>query len=258
MTRSSGNREPSLAEQIYTRLKQDIFDYRLLPGDRFTENHIAEQMGSSRTPVREALFRLQRESYVDVLFRSGWQVKPFDFRYFEELYGVRTVLECAAVDTLCQLPRGAAANQTLQQLKQQWTLSPIERLTDGPAVSVMDENFHGQLVGATGNREMTRIHQDLTERLRIVRRLDFTQQDRIAATYDEHAAILEAVKNGQAEDAKHHLQSHIESSRHAVRNITLHMLQEAHATNQNTAAIRTHMHRGEATTAAIPQPDTSS
>ncbi len=85
----------NLADRIYQQLKSDIFDFRLMPGDRFSENEIAERMGASRTPVREALFRLQRESYVDVLFRSGWQVKPFDFRYFEELYGVRTVLECS-------------------------------------------------------------------------------------------------------------------------------------------------------------------
>ena len=92
-------RGENLAERIYRQLKKDIFDFRLLPGDRFSENEIAERMGASRTPVREALFRLERETYVQVLQRSGWQVKPFDFDYFEELYDVRTVLECAAVRT---------------------------------------------------------------------------------------------------------------------------------------------------------------
>ena len=96
------NPRENLAERIYRQLKQDIFDFRLLPADRFSENEIAERMGASRTPVREALFRLEREGYVEVLARSGWQVKPFDFKYFEELYDVRTVLECAAVRRLCR------------------------------------------------------------------------------------------------------------------------------------------------------------
>ena len=96
------NPRENLAERIYRQLKQDIFDFRLLPADRFSENEIAERMGASRTPVREALFRLEREGYVEVLARSGWQVKPFDFKYFEELYDVRTVLECAAVRRLCE------------------------------------------------------------------------------------------------------------------------------------------------------------
>jgi len=231
---TSGGRAPSLADQIHARLKQDIFDFRLLPGDRITESHIAERMGASRTPVREALLRLQRESYVDVLFRNGWQVKPFDFRYFEELYDIRIVLECSAVDRLCQRTRDTATQTTLQQLKQQWSLPPTERTTGGPATCAMDEAFHGQLVAAAGNREMTRIHQDLTERLRIVRRLDFTQPARIDATYDEHSAILQAIKEGRAAEARLHLQQHIASSRQAVRAITLHMLQDAHARNQNT------------------------
>ncbi|MGB2337996.1 MAG: GntR family transcriptional regulator, partial [Alcanivorax sp.] len=96
MNTRAGKKTERLAEQIYLQLKQDMFDFRLMPGDRFSENEVAERMGVSRTPVREALFRLQRETFVDVLYRSGWQVKPFDFKYFEELYDVRTVLECAA------------------------------------------------------------------------------------------------------------------------------------------------------------------
>ncbi|MCE3253821.1 MAG: GntR family transcriptional regulator, partial [Cellvibrio sp.] len=67
----------NLTERIYQTLKDDIFSFRLLPGDRFSENEIAERVAASRTPVREALARLQREGFVDVSFRSGWQVKPF-------------------------------------------------------------------------------------------------------------------------------------------------------------------------------------
>ena len=231
---TSGGRAPSLADQIYARLKQDIFDFRLLPGDRITESQIAEQMGASRTPVREALLRLQRESYVDVLFRNGWQVKPFDFRYFEELYDIRIALECTAVEHLCQHTSDTDTLAILQQLKQQWSLPATGRTTDGPASCAMDDTFHGQLVAAAGNREMARIHQDLTERLRIVRRLDFTQPARIDTTYDEHSAILLAIEEGRAADAKQHLQNHIVSSRQAVRTITLHMLQDARTRSQNT------------------------
>ena len=94
---TSRMRSENLAERIYEALKQEIFYFRLLPGDRFSETEIAQRMGVSRTPVREALFRLQRESYVEVLYRSGWRVRPFNFEYFEDLYDVRTILECAAV-----------------------------------------------------------------------------------------------------------------------------------------------------------------
>ena len=122
----------NLAERIYLQLKQDIFDFRLMPGDRFSENEIAERMGVSRTPVREALFRLQREAYVDVLYRSGWQVKPFDFKYFEELYDVRTILECAAVRKLCEHDGELSK---LDYLVSQWCVPREQRLDDASGVA---------------------------------------------------------------------------------------------------------------------------
>ncbi|MEE8327910.1 MAG: winged helix-turn-helix domain-containing protein, partial [Nitrosomonadaceae bacterium] len=55
-----------LAEQIYSRLKEDIFEFRMLPGDHFTETKIAKYYEVSRTPVRDALYRLQREGFLEV------------------------------------------------------------------------------------------------------------------------------------------------------------------------------------------------
>lgn len=59
-------RPEAVAERIYQQLKQEIFDFLLLPGDRFSENEIADRMSASRTPVRQALYALQQEGYVDV------------------------------------------------------------------------------------------------------------------------------------------------------------------------------------------------
>ncbi len=63
--RSKG-RPQVLAEKVCQAIKEDIFAFRLMPGDRFSENEIAERLGVSRTPVRQALFRLEREGYVSV------------------------------------------------------------------------------------------------------------------------------------------------------------------------------------------------
>ena len=84
---------PSRADEVYQQLKRDIADFRLVPGDRITETEISERLSVSRTPVRQALFRLRQEGYVDVLFRSGWQVRPFDFDKFDQLYDLRRVIE---------------------------------------------------------------------------------------------------------------------------------------------------------------------
>jgi len=216
-------RELTRAESAYRRIKAAIFDFVLLPGDGFTESDIAERLGMSRTPVREALFRLELEGYVQVAFRSGWSVAPFDFRRLEELYDLRIVLECTAVDRLCAL----TPMPELGLLKATWLVPEKERLKDTAEVAALDEAFHATLVSAAGNLEMARVHADVTDGIRIVRRLDFTQPPRIVATYEEHAKILRAVLARRAEPAKLLLRSHIEASKAEVRKITIHKLHSA-------------------------------
>ncbi|MFU1952889.1 GntR family transcriptional regulator, partial [Bordetella avium] len=97
----TGTGPRSRADAVYEAVKQDILDYRLAPGDRFTETEIADRLCVSRTPVREALFRLQREGYLDVRHRNGWLVRPLDFDTLDHVYDLRLVLEQAAVQRLC-------------------------------------------------------------------------------------------------------------------------------------------------------------
>jgi DNA-binding GntR family transcriptional regulator len=223
----------NLATQVYERIKSEIFGFRLLPGERFTEGEIAARMGVSRTPVREALYRLQRDGCLEVLFRAGWRVRPLDFAQLDELYDVRIVLELAAVRS------GSSHNRrtALDELKRIWLVPAAERETDGLAVARWDEAFHQGLVIATGNREMARMHLEVTEKIRVVRRLDFTQKPRIEATYIEHGRILRAVLQRKADQAQLLLRSHIETSKAEVRKITLHMLYEAQRnTSERTGA----------------------
>lgn len=217
-------REDNLADRIYQRIKQEIFDWQLLPGDRFTESELAARMQASRTPVREALVRLQRDGYVEVQFRNGWTIRPFDFRSLENLYDVRVILELAALRQLCE---SADLEARLEPLRQIWMAPPDARPCEGRIVAELDERFHEHLVEATGNDEMARIHHDVTERIRIVRRLDFTMDRRIEATYAEHAQILQVLLNRHCEQAQQRLRAHIEESKAEVRKITLHMLDEA-------------------------------
>ena len=222
-TAPAAARKPSLADSVYVGIKQNIFDFRLLPGDRFTANEIAARLHVSRTPVREALYRLEREGYLQVQFRSGWSVRELDFRQFDDLYDLRIALETACVRTLCDRPE----RPRLDELKSIWLVAPKRRLRDGEQVCALDEAFHGMLVAATGNREMARCHQEVTERIRLLRRLDFTEDGRITATYQEHAQILRAILLRRADRAIDLLRNHIETSKAEVKKISLHKLYSA-------------------------------
>jgi DNA-binding GntR family transcriptional regulator len=216
----AGPKRTNLAQTVYRQIKGDIFEFRLLPGDRFTEGQLAERLSVSRTPVREALQRLEKEGYLEVHFRSGWSVRPLDFTEFDHLYDLRIILETAAVRQLCEMDE----RPMLETLKVFWLVPPAERLTDGAQVSRMDEEFHAALVAAAGNPEVARCHREVTERIRIIRQLDFTQTDRIGNTYQEHAQILRAIVRRRADQAVLLLRTHIETSKVEVRRISLHQL----------------------------------
>ena len=213
----------SRADDVYAQLKQDVAEFKLVPGDRFTENELSERLGVSRTPVRQALFRLQQEGYVEVLFRSGWRVLPFDFDQFEQLYDLRMVLETTAAQRLCT-DGERVDRELLDALVAFWLVPVAERSADMLEVSLRDEAFHCSLVAAAGNAEMARVHRDVTDRIRIIRRLDFTKQARIDATYDEHAKILRAVQRKRGDQAALLLRAHIATSQAEVRKITLHQV----------------------------------
>ena len=208
------------ADTAYQQLKSDLFEFRLMPGQRFSENEVAARLGVSRTPVREALHRLGQEGYIQVASKSGWTVRPFDFEYFENLYDVRVVLELAALKRLCE----RVPMPDLQDLRDTWLVPGEARLEDGVAVARLDERFHSALVEAAGNQEMARMHGEVTERIRIIRRLDFTSPERIRMTYSEHGQILRNVLRRKADQAALLLRTHIEMSKAEVRKITLHKL----------------------------------
>lgn len=213
----------TLAERAYGQIKQLIFDFVLLPGDRFSEGDLVHHVQVSRTPLRQALQRLQREGFLLVFPKSGWQVAPLDFEAFDQLYDLRVLLETHAVARMCE----AESRPYLHALADTWLIKSTDRPVAGATVDQLDEAFHSALVQSTGNHEMVRVHTDITERIRIIRRLDFTKPARVDATYDEHARILRAITRRRTDEAVRLLRAHIEQSKLEVRHITLDTLYQA-------------------------------
>lgn len=229
---SLSERERStLSESVYERIKEDLFDFRMAPGQRYSEQELADRFGVSRTPLRLALHVLAREGHLDrVGGHAGWLVKPFDLAYYEDLYDFRIQIELIAVRRLCAMDPGP----DLRELCAFWRVPKRERLQDGQIVAREDEKLHSTLVTLAGNQAMARTHAHLTERIRIIRRLDFIEPVRIKDAYAEHDKILGALLARRVGEAEMLIKAHIGTSRAEVRHITLHKLslaalQGAHA-----------------------------
>lgn len=224
-----------LVDRVVQDIKQRLYDFELLPGDRLSELKLAETLQVSRTPVREALARLEQDGLVALTPRQGWTVQAIDFKTLHELYELRILLETSAVQKL------AAQIESLQpwltRLQIQWPADlpspapPVDRL------SRLDEQFHIDLVTAAGNRQISGIHANLTERIRIVRRLDFGVPERQAATFREHARIIQALAAGRGPEAAALLHSHIEASKAQVEGLSLQKLREARDKRLNTTGV---------------------
>jgi DNA-binding GntR family transcriptional regulator len=211
----------TLAQDVYQRLKDDIFEFRMSPGQRYSEHELASSLGVSRTPLRFALHALAHEGYLNrVEGHSSWQVKPLDLGYYEDLYDFRLNIEALAVHRLCKLD----VMQELASLGAFWRVAKNQRVLDGRQVAAEDERFHRSLVALAGNLAMLRAFDDLTERIRIIRRLDFINPERIEAAYNEHRKILETLLARKAASAEMLVKAHIDTSRAEIRHITLHRL----------------------------------
>ena len=217
------NQFSSLADDAYLTIKQKIFSFEMLPGDLISEGNLVRLMQVSRTPLRQALQRLQYEGFLNAIPKIGWQIAPLDFNKLDELYDFRILIEGHAIKILCDK---ASSHDPLNELVKIWLCKASDRIQDGEQVGLLDENFHHQLVRIAGNHEMLRMHQEISERIRIVRRLDFTKSNRIQETYEEHAKILKAILDRRGAKAKRLLTSHIDQSKIEVRKITLAAMHE--------------------------------
>ena len=217
------NQFSSLADDAYLTIKQKIFSFEMLPGDLISEGNLVRLMQVSRTPLRQALQRLQYEGFLNAIPKIGWQIAPLDFNKLDELYDFRILIEGHAIKILCDK---ASSHEPLNELVKIWLCKASDRIQDGEQVGLLDENFHHQLVRIAGNHEMLRMHQEISERIRIVRRLDFTKSNRIQETYEEHAKILKAILDRRGAEAKRLLTSHIDQSKIEVRKITLAAMHE--------------------------------
>jgi len=211
----------TLGQDVYQRIKDDIFEFRMPPGQRYSEQSLATSLGVSRTPLRFALHVLANEGYLNRIDgHSSWQVKPLDLDYYEDLYNFRLDIEVLAIHRLCKMD----VMPELLALAAFWRVPKKHRVLDGKVVAREDEYFHRTLITLAGNREMLRTFDNLTERIRIIRRLDFINPERIAAAFDEHGKILDMLTARKAQSAEMLMRAHIDASRTEIRHITLHRL----------------------------------
>lgn len=193
---------------VYTALRRGIFDGTLQPGDRLREMELAEALGVSRTPVREALQRLMADGLLQAAPGRGTVVADLDKQQVLELYAVREVLEGAAAAMAAQ-----RADET--DIAQLWALLDEEaQLLDDPdACARLNVRFHEVLNQAAHNRYLTDTVRGLRDTLALLRGTSLKMENRTRTAHEEHRALVSAIEERDPERAEDIARRHIRAAR---------------------------------------------
>jgi DNA-binding GntR family transcriptional regulator len=198
----------TLTERVYSTIKEAILDLKLEPGSPLVEDELARQLGTSKTPVRDALFTLERDGLITKIPYKGAYVSEVSLKDATEIFELRAVLEGLAA----RLATGRFGPADFAEAERLLDAADVARERgDRGAASQLGAQFHWLILQRADNRRLRPILAKLEEELRRLRRLSDLRQGRLEKSAVEHRAILAALRAGDpyaVEDAmRRHLQS---------------------------------------------------
>ncbi|MBW6419340.1 GntR family transcriptional regulator [Celeribacter sp. PS-C1] len=201
------NTDLPLAEQVYRHLLQDIRDGDYSPGERIKEAVVAKTLGLSRTPVREAIRRLQSEGRVIIEPQRGAVVAELDRLEISELYSLRKEIEGVAARFAAQ----HASDLEIEHLEAILENAHSKK-TNLRSFNQKNWDLHQAIFYAAKNRYLLKIYDALKDDLAFMRGEKYIPEDRPDALYQEHKAIVDAIRARNPEGAEAAAKAHIDNS----------------------------------------------
>ena len=202
-----------LRDVVFQTLRQAILRGELEPGERLMEIHLANRLGVSRTPIREAIRKLELEGLVVMIHRRGAIVASITEKDLKDVLEVRRTLEIMAGEIACE----RITPELLEQLKNTGHEFMVRKDTnDFTSLAEVDVKFHDIIYAATGNQRLISILNNLREqmyRYRLEYLKDTGSHERLNS---EHYEIYEGIRNGDKETVKAAIGRHIDNQRDAI------------------------------------------
>lgn len=200
-------KETSHGRNAYARLLEAIRSGDLRPGDRLTETKLASFLEVSRTPVREAMRRLEDDGLIVHEPRLGAVIRSLDYSEVMELYEVRTVLEATAA----RLAARSASDLEVSELAA-LNEDMASAVNDPRRMFELNRQFHLSLLDAAKNRFLVKTVNALQKTLLILGPSTLAESERAQQSVDEHGAVLAALRDGDGDAAEAAMKQHIENA----------------------------------------------
>lgn len=199
----------SLTDEIVDIIRERILKGEYKIGEKIKENQIATELRVSRTPIREAFKQLENEGLIDYIPNRGCFAKGFTRQDIEDIYAVRKALEILAVEWAVN----RITPEQIQSLQEQSDLMEFYTTRkDSRKVLEINTDFHDIIYNATGSRFMAQVLRSYKEYIEQTRKVIFYEQSYLEQIFQEHRAVLEAIKAGDTAGAKEAMAKHLDGS----------------------------------------------
>jgi DNA-binding GntR family transcriptional regulator len=207
------NETANSVHAIYEIVRKKATDFEFLPDQKINEKALAQQLGASRTPVREALNRLAAEGFIRFEAGKGFFCRSLDPDKVLSLYEARVAVECEAIRLACQ----RATDEDITQIRKMVVDSEPGYRPDASVTDMvdLDEGFHTSLVALSQSDELMHMIANINARMRFVRSIDMGSKH--LRTPAEHLKILDALATRNIDDTVAALRAHIERRSEEVR-----------------------------------------
>ena len=206
-TDNAGKR-PSLVDDAYRKLKDAIRENEFPPGYQGSEQEIAGRLGMSRTPVHEAVIRLQEEGLVRVLPRRGVVVCAISADDMREIYVVIIALETVAAELLAEKPSQERLSTARELETCNKAMENALKKDDLTAWAKADESFHRLLIEHSGNKRLLRVYHTIMDQSHRARMITLRIRPSPEGSVKDHRSIVDAIKRGNSSKARELAKEH--------------------------------------------------
>lgn len=205
-----------LRELVFESLREAIIQGRLRPGERLMEIQLAEELGVSRTPVREAIRKLELEGLVLMIPRKGAYVSQISMKDIADVFEIRRALEGLAA----RLAAERATDEEIERLERALVkISEVAEADDLSGAVALDTDFHEELMAASHNPRLSQLVSNLREQIQRFRLTSLSHPGRVKLAVEEHRKIVDAIAGRDAELAQNLAYEHIENAENSLMEV---------------------------------------
>lgn len=202
-----------LRDVVFNTLRQAIIKGDLKPGERLLEIQLADKLGVSRTPVREAIRKLELEGLVTMVPRRGTTVLGITKKHLKDVLEIRSALEELALELAC---RRVTPEQYEELVRLEALLEAKQDSDNAFELSDIDEKFHEQIYQATNNPRLIQLLANLREQMYRYRLEYMKAKDKRPRLIQEHQQIIKALKNNDSKAGRKAIYDHIVNQANAI------------------------------------------